>query len=78
MHPQPSPASWRLASRLTGTFQGQLFHLRFASAGRYAPRAHRLPVQAMGFSTHYIIALRGALEFSTQLFQEADVELVLT
>jgi hypothetical protein len=25
---QPSPASWRLASRLTGTFQGQLFHLR--------------------------------------------------
>jgi hypothetical protein len=28
---------------------------------RYAPRAHRLPVQAMGFSTHYIMAPRGAL-----------------
>jgi len=25
---QPSPASWRLASRLTGTFQGQLLPLR--------------------------------------------------
>jgi hypothetical protein len=31
MHPQPSPASWRLASRLTGTFQGQLFHGQLAS-----------------------------------------------
>ena len=58
--PQPSRASWRLASRLTRTFQGQLFHSRFASAGRYGPRAHRLPAQAMGFSTHYIIAPRGA------------------
>jgi hypothetical protein len=31
MHPQPSRASWRLASRLTRTFQGQLFHGQLAS-----------------------------------------------
>src|SRR5262249_5585880 len=32
------------ASR-TGTFEGQLFHHRVASAGSYAPRAGPLPVQ---------------------------------
>jgi hypothetical protein len=31
-------------TRLTGTFQGQLFHLGLASTRRYAPRAHRLLV----------------------------------
>jgi hypothetical protein len=57
---EPSPASWRPASRLTGTFQGQLFHLSGASPRRDAPRAHRLLVQAMTFSTHSITMLRGA------------------
>src|SRR4051812_45824351 len=32
------------ASRLTSTFQGQLFHRRFASAGSYAPTMRRPPV----------------------------------
>jgi hypothetical protein len=59
---EPSPASWRPASRLTGTFQGQLFHLSGASPRRYAPRAHRLLVQAAAFSTHSITTLRGAPE----------------
>src|SRR4051794_19803195 len=30
-------------SRRTGTFQGQLFHRRRASAGRYGPRVRRVP-----------------------------------
>ena len=42
-----SRASWRPASRRTRTFQGQLFHRRRASAGSYAPKTHRLPVQAV-------------------------------
>ena len=63
--PEPSPASCRLASRRTGTFQGQLFHPRFASASRDGPRAHRLPVQAMACSTHSITPLRGALAWET-------------
>ena len=57
---QPSLASWRSASRRTVTFQGQLFHLRFASTGRYGPTTHCLPVQAMEISSHSISALRGA------------------
>src|SRR5262249_44379196 len=32
----------------TSTFQGQLFHHRFASAGSYAPTARRPPVRATG------------------------------
>src|SRR4051794_20962069 len=32
------------AARLTSTFQGQLFHRRFASAGSYAPTMRRPPV----------------------------------
>ena len=39
---QPSRASWRPASRRTRTFQGQLFHLRLASPGHYAPTAQCL------------------------------------
>src|SRR2546430_6888335 len=57
---EPSLASWRLASRRTNTFQGQLFHPRSAPPWRYGPRARGLPAQATGFSTHYIMALRGA------------------
>jgi hypothetical protein len=57
---QPSPASWWSASHRTGTFQGQLFHLRRASSRRDGPRAHRLPGQAMERSIHFIAVLRGA------------------
>jgi hypothetical protein len=58
--PEPSPASWQPALYLTGTFQGQLFHPRLASTGRYAPRAHGLPRTGQGGSPHSIDALRGA------------------
>jgi hypothetical protein len=60
MRPQPSPASGRLASRRTGTAQGQLLHPWGASPRRYGPTAHRLPVQAMEISSHDIIVPRGA------------------
>ena len=46
---------------------------RIASLRRYAPRAHRLPVQAMEFSTHGISALRGA----RRLRNQSRVKLVL-
>src|SRR5262245_4635340 len=48
MTPQPSPASGSPVSDLTGTFQGQLFHRRFASAGGYATTARLPPVRAAG------------------------------
>ena len=57
---QPSPASWRPASRLTGTFPGQLFHPGFASTQRYGPTAHALLVRALEIFSHSIDALRGA------------------
>src|SRR5262249_4524133 len=44
---ESSLASWRSASRLTSTFQSQLFHVCLASNGRYGPTTHRPPVQAM-------------------------------
>jgi hypothetical protein len=40
-------------------FRGSYFTLH-SLMQRYAPRAHRLPVQAMEISSHYIIAPRGA------------------
>src|SRR5262249_16122873 len=43
-----SPASWRPMSRLTGTFQRQLFHHRLASTGSYASTMHRVPVYLVG------------------------------
>jgi hypothetical protein len=61
----PSPAYLSPASDLTGTFQGQLFHRRFASTGSYTPRARGLPVQATEVlapswapSPHSTVALR--------------------
>jgi hypothetical protein len=49
----------------TSTFQGQLFHHRFASTGSYAPTARCLPVQAPGVRAlrpfpHSTIRLHGA------------------
>src|SRR5262249_13789177 len=38
-------------SRLTATFQGQLFHRRLASPGSYVPTMHCPPVRAMGLSS---------------------------
>jgi len=35
-------------SRLTGTFQRQLFHHRLASTGSYASTMHRVPVYLVG------------------------------
>ena len=57
---QPSPASWRLASRLTGPCQGQLFPAGLASTPRDAPRARGLPAQAMEIASYALIMLRGA------------------
>ena len=44
--PSAKPGLLGTCDSLTGTFQGQLFHRRLASAGSYAPRACRLPAQA--------------------------------
>ena len=49
-----------------GYLSGAALSPRIASLRRYAPRAHRLRVQAMEFSTHGISALRGARRLRNQ------------
>jgi hypothetical protein len=60
MVPPPSLASWRPASRLTSTFQGQLFHVGVASPGATPPALNAClyrhggfpPISSMRFVAH--------------------------
>jgi hypothetical protein len=54
-------------SRLTDTFEGQLFHRQQASAGSYGPRAHRLPVQPVGLLAIAVRPFRPRASWRTRI-----------